>query len=620
MSNIFHHPAPRIRRDRVGLRTLRIGDPPFFAICAVIGTFLVVPGFSEEPDRIPPDRQTPVEESGSAAGPIFVDAAKSSGLDFVHFNGMTGELFYNEMMGGGVALFDYDNDGDLDVYLTQGHMQVDAKPMADPRDPTKKSQPLIDRLYRNDLVIGTDGTRTLHFTGVSELSGIRAIGYGMGVATGDYDNDGWVDLYVTNFGSNLLLRNQGDGTFEDVTASSGTDDRNWTIGATFFDFDRDGWLDLFAGNYLEFSLASHTPCPLPSGALTYCGPGAYTPQPDTLFRNMGNGSFQNVSVSAGIRSEPGAGMGVVATDFNGDGWIDFFVTNDGMPNQLWINQTDGTFANDALFAGVAVNQDGLPEASMGVDAEDFDHDGDQDLFLTHLIRETNTVYANDGGGLFEDISMSSGLGHPSLSRTSFGTSWFDYDNDGWLDLLTVSGAVVALEPQLRAGEKYPLAQANQLFHNLGNGRFEETTSAAGDVFELSEVSRGAAFGDIDNDGDVDVVIGNSNGPVRLLLNQRGQDRAWLGIEVKTGGRHALGAIVLVSRTDGTVVSRRVHTDGSYASASDPRVLIGLGNAPTIAWIEVRWPDGLREKWTDVKPGRYTVLKRGQGRVEEKVAN
>jgi len=537
----------------------------------------------------------------------------SSGLHFVHFNGMTGELFYNEMMGGGVALFDYDNDGDLDVYLTQGHMQADAEPMADPRDPSKKSQPLIDRLYRNDLVIGTDGTRSLYFTDVTESSGIRSNGYGMGVATGDYDNDGWVDLYITSFGSNLLLRNRGDGTFEDVTASSGTDDRNWTIGATFFDFDRDGWLDLFAGNYLEFSLASHTPCPLPSGALTYCGPGAYMPQPDSLFRNMGNGTFQNVSVAAGIRSEPGAGMGVVATDFNGDGWIDFFVTNDGMPNQLWINQTDGTFVNDALFAGVAVNQDGLSEASMGVDAEDFDHDGDQDLFLTHLIQETNTVYINDGNGLFDDSTMATGLGYPSLPYTSFGTGWFDYDNDGWLDLLTVSGAVVALEPQLRAGETYPLAQPNQLFHNLGNGRFEEVSSKAGEVFDLVEVSRGAAFGDIDNDGDIDIVVGNSNGPVRLLLNQVGQARSWLGLDVRRKDGHGLGAEVVVYRSDGVAVPRRVHTDGSYASASDPRVLIGLGEAKSIDSVEVRWLDGSREIWPGIELGRYTTLRRGEGK-------
>jgi len=560
-------------------------------------------------------RQRGATTADPGAGPIFIDIAESSGLDFVHFNGMTGELFYNEMMGGGVALFDYDNDGDLDVYLTQGNRQGDKDPMADPREPNRQDEPLIDRLFRNDLA-ADEGGGALRFTDVTEEAGIHLDAYGMGVATGDYDNDGWVDLYVTNFGPNTLLRNCGDGTFEDVTATTGTGDRLWTIGATFFDFDRDGWLDLFSGNYLEFSLASHTPCPMPSGAMTYCGPGAYMPQPDTLFRNLGNGTFQDVSISSGIRSKSGSGMGVVATDFTDDGWIDFFVTNDGMPNQLWINQRNGTFLDDALFAGVSVNQDGQPEASMGVDAEDFDGDGDPDLFLTHLIQETNTVYANDGTGLFEDVSMSSGLGQPSLSRTSFGARWFDYDNDGWMDVLTVSGAVVALEPLLRAGDTYPLAQPNQLFHNLGNGRFEETTSAAGEVFNLVEVSRGAAFGDIDNDGDTDVVIGNSNGPVRLLLNQIGTERSWIGLEILENGRHALGAQVSITLADNTVLRRRVHTDGSYASASDPRILVGLGNATAIREIEVRWPDGVRETWTEAEPGRYTKLKRGQGSVAQ----
>jgi hypothetical protein len=594
--------------------------PAISAVALSAGAFVVLSmvgcaGDSESPS---PDRQQRAATAAKpGAEPIFIDVAETSGLDFVHFNGMTGELFYNEMMGGGVALFDYDNDGDLDVYLTQGNRQGDGTPMADPRHPDKQNEPLIDRLYRNDLEIAADGTRVLHFTDVTKQSGIHSDGYGMGAATGDYDNDGWVDLYVTNFGPNILLRNRGDGTFEDVTETTGTGDRNWTIGATFFDFDRDGWLDLFSGNYLEFSLASHTPCPMPSGALTYCGPGAYMPQPDTLFRNLGNGTFQDVSISSGIRSEFGSGMGVVATDFNADGWIDFFVTNDGMPNQLWINQRNGTFNDEALFAGVSVNQDGQPEASMGVDAGDFDGDGDPDLFLTHLIQETNTLYANDGNGLFEDVSMSSGLGQPSLPRTSFGAGWFDYDNDGWLDLLTASGAVVALEPLLRTGDTYPLAQTNQLFHNLGNGRFEETTSTAGGVFDLVEVSRGAAFGDLDNDGDTDVIIGNSNGPVRLLLNQTGQDQKWLGLKVFADGRHALGAEVTVTLAGGRSLWRRVHTDGSYATAGDPRVLIGLGNANGIETIEVRWPDGAQEKWTEIELGRYTALKQGQGRTSER---
>ena len=307
----------------------------------------------------------------------------------------------------------------------------------------------------------------------------------------------------------------------------------------------------------------------------------------------------------------------MAADFNGDGWIDLYVANDLMSNSLWINSGDGRFGDEALMAGVAVNSEGQPEASMGVDAGDFDADGDEDLFLTHLIQETNTAYANEGIGLFQDVSLSSGLGRPSLPFTSFGTSWFDYDNDGWLDILTVSGAVVALEPLLRAGHEYPLAQTNQLYQNLGNGRFEERTPQAGQVFELTEVSRGAAFGDLDNDGDTDVVISNSNGPVRLLLNQVGQEQPWMGLRLLGADRDMLGAEILVERSEGPLIWRRVHTDGSYASASDPRVLVGLGKTTEVRRVEIRWPDGKLEEWDGPEPGLYTPLHKGEGRpVEE----
>jgi hypothetical protein len=389
------------------------------------------------------------------------------------------------------------------------------------------------------------------------------------------------------------------------------------VAATFLDVDRDGWLDLYVGNYVQFSLAAHAPCPTPSGAANYCGPGAYQSERDSLFRNRGDGTFENISNSSGIRTEHGAAtLGAVAADFDADGWIDLFVANDSMANYLWLNQRDGSFQNKALLAGVAVNREGQPEASMGVDAGDFDADGDADLILTHLNQETNTIYANDAGGLFNDLSTASGLGLPSLAYTSFGTGWLDYDNDGWLDVLTVNGAVVSLEPLMRAGDPFPLHQVNQLFRNLGSGRFEEITSRAGDVFSLSEVSRGAAFGDVDNDGDTDVVVVNNNGPVRLLLNQVGQDRGWVGLRLESQGRDALGAEVLISRPGGQPLWRRVRSDGSYASASDPRVLAGLGEAGSVSRIEVRWPDGTLEEWSGTEAaglaGRYTTLRQGEG--------
>jgi hypothetical protein len=546
-----------------------------------------------------------VESSPNPEAALFIEGARAAGLDFAYFNGMSGEHYFNEVMGGGAALFDYDNDGDLDVYLVQGHML----------GPSAHSESLTDRLYRNDLEVGSDGIRRLQFTDVTGESRIESYGYGMGVTAGDYDNDGWIDLYVTNFTSNVLLRNRGDGTFEDTTEASGANDGRWSVAAVFLDFDRDGWLDLYVGNYVDFSLAAHTPCPRPSGALTYCGPGAYRPLPDSLFRNRGDGTFEDVSGSSGIRSEVGTGLGAVAADLDADGWIDLYVANDLMSNQLWINRHDGTFENRALLAGVAVNQDGQPEASMGVDAGDFDGDGDADLVLTHLNQETNTLYVNDGQGLFEDVSTLSGLGLASLKYTGFGTSWFDYDNDGWLDLLVVNGAVVGMDSLIREGDLYPLHQTNQLFRNVGGERFEEVTAEAGSLFSTSEVSRGAAFGDVDNDGDTDVLIVNSNAPVRLLLNQAGTGTPWLGLRIVGAGRDMLGAEVVVRREGAPLLWRRVHADGSYASASDPRVLVGTGAAAVTA-VEVRWPDGTVEEWSEVEAGRYQTLVQGEGEQGE----
>ncbi len=364
---------------------------------------------------------------------------------------------------------------------------------------------------------------------------------------------------------------------------------------------------------MEFSIAAHTPCPRPSGVLTYCGPGAYRPQPDSLFRNRGDGTFEDVSEASGIRGEVATGLGAVAADLDGDGWIDLYVANDLMSNQLWINLQDGSFENRALLAGVAVNQDGQPEASMGVDAGDFDGDGDPDLVLTHLVQETNTLYVNDGRGLFEDASIPSGLGPASLRFTGFGTAWFDYDNDTWLDLLVVNGGVVGMDSLIRSGDPYPLHQTNQIFRNVLGERFEETTSDAGTVFAASEVSRGAAFGDIDNDGDTDVLIVNSNAPVRLLLNQIGQRRPWLGLRIVGRQRDMLGAEIIVRRNGAAPLWRRVHADGSYASASDPRVLVATGGAAIVDAVEVRWPDGTVEEWTEVEPNRYQTLRQGEGR-------
>ena len=551
------------------------------------------------------------------AGEIrFTDRAREAGLDFEHFNGMSGEYYFSEMMGPGAALFDMDDDGDLDAYLVQGRMLGEGRTLADALMPPAPGVPLplTDRLYRNDLEVHADGARTLRFTDVTTGSGLDVGSYGMGVAAGDFDNDGRVDLYRTRNGANQLFRNNGDGTFTDVTGRSGTGDESWGVSASFVDVDGDGWLDLYVGNYVEYDLEAGTPCFTLTGERDYCAPKSYLPSPDRLYRNNGDGTFDDVTAASGIGSRHGPALGVLTADFDADGWMDIYVANDGEPNQLWINGRDGTFEDRALLAGVAVDLAGDVEASMGVDAGDFDADGDDDLFMTHVSAETNTLYVNGGAGFFEDRSAMTGLGAPSLPYTGFGTAWVDFDNDGWLDLLAVNGDVQAIEGLVRAGDPFPLHQPNQVFRNRGGEAFDDVTAGAGAVFELSDVGRGAAFGDVDNDGDVDVLVANNNGPARLLVNDTGQRRRWVGLRLIDGrGRDALGARVGVSRESGPVLWRRARADGSYASASDPRVVVGLGTAESVTGVRVEWPGGRVEDWDDVPVDGWTTLTEGTGR-------
>ncbi len=550
----------------------------------------------------------------------FVDRARESGIDFVHVNGMSGKLYVSEILAPGVALFDYDNDGDLDVFLVQGGTLAGLEE----RDSGSGLRGSGSRLYRNDLMLGADGARTLRFTDVTDASGIVTPGYGMGVAAGDFDNDGWVDLYLTKFdAANQLLRNNGNGTFTDVSKASGTDQRSWSVSASFVDVNRDGWLDLYVGNYIRYSLENSTPCFGTSGALDYCMPQAYQPLQDRLYINRGDGTFMDASVKSGITREYGPALGVSTADFNGDGWIDIYVANDGKENQLWINKRDGTFENTALLAGVALPVSGKAEASMGVDAGDFDDDGDEDLFVTELTSEGSNLFVNDGSGVFDDRSTTTGLSTPSVPFTGFGTAWFDFDNDGQLDLLSVNGTVQIIETLRQAKDPLPLHQRKLLFHNIGGGRFEEVGDRAGGVFKLSEVGRGAAFGDIDNDGDVDVLIGNNNGPTRLLINQAAEGRHWVGLRLvgstsdvvsgfsRTGSRDMLGARVEIVRKGTTSRWRRARADGSYASANDPRVLVGLGDSSERPDVRITWPDGKTETVTQVAVDTYTTIRQKQ---------
>jgi hypothetical protein len=555
---------------------------PIGALCAVLAASAVAGGLT----------------------PLFRERAAALGLEFEHVNGAAGDYHLPEIMGAGGALFDYDTDGDLDVLLIQGRLLEAAT--------TRPAPPLSPRLFRNDLG-GPRGVRSLRFTDVTVRAGLASGDYGMGVAAGDYDNDGDADLYLTNWGPNRLYRNDR-GRFTDVTleAGPGLDDPRWSTSAAFSDYDADGDLDLFVANYVDFTVAASKVCTDPAGARDYCGPLQFRPVPDRLFRNEGNGTFTDVSESSGITKTFGSGLGVASADFNGDGRLDFYVANDGMANQLWLNRGNGVFEDEALLAGVAFNFDGQPEGSMGLAIGDPDDDGDPDIFITNIAGETHAFYENLGGARFEDRRLTTGLASATHLYTGFGTDWFDYDNDGRLDLFVANGGVTIIE--LLRGDLFPFRQRNLLLHNINGGRFQDVTREAGAAFDAAHVGRGAAFGDVDNDGDVDVLVTNNGGPARLLLNGNPAGRPWLQVRLEgtIDNRQGLGARVGVRRKDGPILWRRARTDGSYLSASDPRVHFGLGAASDVEGILVEWPRGGREGWIGITPNRIMSLRQGTG--------
>lgn len=535
----------------------------------------------------------------------FVDRAASLGLEYEYFNGMSGALYFAEHMGGGAALLDYDGDGDLDVYVVQGRMLGADKSTADALLPPRYPEPLTDRLFRNDLSMFADGSRRQRFVDVTGQSGIQATEYGVGVLSGDVDNDGWPDIYVSNLGPNTLLRNRGDGTFEDTTRQANVGELRWGASAAFADVDNDGWLDIFVGNYVNYRVPADKPCASQTGARDYCGPMSYKPQLDRLYRNRGDGTFEDVSTRSGIEVEPGAALGVISADFNDDGWLDLYVANDQMPNNLWLNNGDGTFEDTALLGGAAVNAVGQPEASMGVVAGDIDANGTEDLFMAHLARETNTLYLNEGEAVFRDATKASGLDMGSYAFTGFGTALFDYDLDGSLDLFVANGEVKRIPEQLQAKEPLPLRQRNQLFRNQGDGKFVEVEPDGDDFLTVSHVSRGTSTGDIDNDGDADLVVINNGGPLYLGINEVSRGGSWLGLDLRAHGRAALGAAVTVEIDGAEALRQRVRTDGSYASGNDARVLIGL-RAESRHAVRTRWLGGSEVRWHDVPVDRYLV--------------
>ena len=522
--------------------------------------------------------------AASGASVHFVDVAEESGLVFEHVNGMVGERWLVEIMGSGAGVFDFDGDGRLDVWLVQGG------PLAD-RDGVLP----CDRLFRN---VGRRGM--LRFEDATSASGICSSGYGMGIATGDIDNDGDLDAFVANYGANALYENTGGGRFRDITASAGIVGDAWSVSASFADIDGDGMLDLYVANYVEFSLdAKH--CTSDRGTPSYCLPVVYPDAADKLYRNLGGRRFVDASAAAGVDAARAA-LGVVAEDFDGDADIDFYVANDMHDNLLWINDGGGVFQDQALLAGAAVNGDGMVEASMGVAAGDFDHDCDVDLFMTHLAVQTNTLYANDGQGGFIDKSNAAGVAASSFPYTGFGTAWFDADNDGDLDLFSANGAVADIAGQAPGPTELALRQPNQLWLNDGHGRYAEARDIAD--FAVEEVSRGAAFGDLDNDGDLDIVVTNNRGPARLYRNDA--TAHWLGVELAAAGGVA-GARVWLE--DQPCRGKRATTDGSYASANDLGLLFGLGSYGWPKNLVVRWPDGEEQRFGPLAVDRYHLLRR-----------
>jgi enediyne biosynthesis protein E4 len=526
--------------------------------------------------------------------------ASSSGITWTHTSGSSPEKYLPESTGAGCAVFDYDNDGWMDIYLVNSGK-------CDIFTPT---QPLRNALYRNN----RDGT----FTDVTEKAGVSGGGYGMGAAVGDYNGDGFPDLYVTQYGRSILYRNNGDGTFTNVTEQAGVAAPGWASSAVWFDYDNDGKLDLFVCRFVDFSKAKHHNCGAPNipalkGLNEYCYPKVYSPMPSWLFHNNGDGTFTDVSQKMGIADNPGKSWGVVATDINNDGWMDLFVANDTEANFLFKNKSGRRFEEIGFTAGVAYGEGGKARSGMGVDSADLNRDGWMDLFVTNLNHEFYGFYQNRRDETFDDIAAPSGIANATKLMSGWGLKFFDYDNDGNLDLLIANGHPDDLIEKIYDSVTYrePLL----LFHNGGSG-LRNVTQESGPVFSRPFSGRGLALGDFDNDGGVDVLVSCNNEPPVLLHNNVGKQNHWLGLNLvgTKSNRDAVGARITYQAGD--LKQTRMKTGGgSYLSSHDPRMVLGLGARTKIDLVEVKWPlpSTLVERLTELPVDRYVTIVEGQGK-------
>ena len=533
-------------------------------------------------------------ESAVTGEVAFFNVASEAGVQFKHVNGATPEKYMPETMGSGCLFFDYDNDGWIDIFL------VNSGSLADP----KLAETAHHALYHNN----GDGS----FRNVTEQAHLdrKGSGYGMGACAADYDNDGHVDLYVTNFGSNVLYRNNGNSTFSDVTKEANVGSSSWSSSCAFADIDKDGDLDLFVVNYVDFGVANNKYCGSHvKGLRSYCHPNVYRGLPNVLYRNNGNGTFTDITKEAGVYTLAGKGLGVAFGDYDNDGWPDIYVANDSVLNFLYRNQGNGTFVEVGLTAGVAVDENGLPEAGMGTDWGDFNNDGLLDLYVTNLNLEMHTLHKNSGGGLFRDVTLQTGIGEPSLAFVGFGTAFLDYDNDGNLDVVSANGHI--LDNVGMSSENTTYAQRKLLFHNSGNSTFKEVGLSAGPGFGLEKVGRGLAVGDIDNDGDLDLLVNNCNQTADLLRNVSSTGNNWLLIKTvgTRSNRDGIGTRLVLKAGELTQI-REVKAGSSYQSQNDLRVHFGLGKASRVDRLELRWPSGTVDVLENIKTNQLLTVREG----------